>query len=57
LQSRRLDIPTGVGEDAVTGGGEAGEVGHHPARDEPDRRVVRQVQEVEDPSAGDLLDH
>ncbi len=37
--------------------GERGEVGHHPAGDEPDGRRGRETEQVEEPPARDLLDH
>jgi hypothetical protein len=51
-----LDVPAGAAQHLVPGGGERGEVGHLRAGDEPDGRVPRQAEEVEQPAAGDLLD-
>ncbi len=51
-----LHVPAGVGEHPVAGGRQRGHVRHLAARDEGERRVARQPEEVDHPGAGDLLD-
>ena len=43
VQAPGRDVPADVGEHAVPRRGERGEVGHHPAGDEPDRRCRREA--------------
>ncbi len=51
-----FDVPACVGEDAMTGSGEAGEVGHLAAGDEAEAHGGGQAGELAQPGAGDLLD-
>ena len=56
-QAVALDVPAPIGQHAVAGRGEAGDVGHLAAGDHGDRRGRRQVQRLEHPGRGDLLEH
>ena len=51
-----LDVPSGAAQHAVTRRGQRGEVGHLSAGDEADAGRARQVEELEQPFAGDVLD-
>jgi hypothetical protein len=51
-----LDIPAEAGEHGVTGGGEAGDVGHLAAGDEGEAGGGGEVEDVFEPGAGDLFD-
>ena len=50
LQAVRLDVPPGSREHRVAGGGERREVGHLRAGREPERRVLRQAEQVQQPT-------
>ena len=55
-QAVRLDVPAGLSQHIASRGGEAYEVGHRRARDKADGAFARQVEKVEQPTAGDCLD-
>lgn len=55
-QAVLFDVPARSAQDAMTGGGERGEVRHLTARDEADAGRARQVEEFEEPFPGDVFD-
>ena len=56
-QAVELDVPTDRCQDVMTRRGERGGVGHLATGDEGERRVLGQAEHVDQPPAGDLLDH
>ncbi len=55
LQSLPLDVPADASQDAVACRGERREVGHRRPGHEPDARLGRQPEQLDEPAAGDLL--